>query len=58
MPTKYIKEDLEETETENSINSAVRLSDALLFINKLKDYLIGFSFDKNDSLNYLSKEKI
>ena len=41
------------TETENKINSAVRLSDALFFINNLKDYLIRFSFDKYDSLNYL-----
>ena len=32
-----------------------RYSDALLFINKLKDYLIGFSIDKPDFLNYMSK---
>ena len=45
------------TETENSINSAVRYSNALLFINKFKNDLIDFSIDKIDSLNYLSKIK-
>ena len=57
MPTKSFQDNLEETETENSIKSAVGWSDALLFINKLKDYLIGFRIDKNDSLNYLSRKE-
>ena len=50
-----IKEELDEIANENSINSAVSCIDALAGINKLKDYLMGSSFETTDSLNYLSK---
>ena len=53
MTAKSFQVELEKTETENSINSAVSYSYALSFINKIKTF--NWSIDTINSLNYLSK---